>query len=33
MLNQPAKCSPWTVGADYECTDYEFFLDVCRLTR
>ncbi|MFN2169485.1 MAG: choice-of-anchor O protein, partial [Anaerolineae bacterium] len=25
MLNQPAKCSPWTVGADYECTPYEFF--------
>ncbi len=26
MLNQPAVCSPWTVGADY-CTvrDYEFF--------
>jgi hypothetical protein len=25
MLNQPAKCSPWTVGASYECTPYEFF--------
>jgi hypothetical protein len=25
MLNQPAVCSPWTVGADYECTPYEFF--------
>jgi hypothetical protein len=25
MLNQPASCSPWTVGADYDCTDYEFF--------
>jgi hypothetical protein len=25
MLNQPAKCSPWTVGTDYECTPYEFF--------
>jgi hypothetical protein len=25
MLNQPAKCSPWTVGADYECEEYEFF--------
>ncbi|MFU8771390.1 MAG: choice-of-anchor O protein [Anaerolineales bacterium] len=25
MLNQPAKCSPWTVGADYECDEYEFF--------
>ncbi|MBE2224787.1 MAG: hypothetical protein IAF02_24820, partial [Anaerolineae bacterium] len=25
MLNQPAKCSPWTVGADYDCEDYEFF--------
>ncbi|MBE2198330.1 MAG: hypothetical protein IAE79_06940 [Anaerolinea sp.] len=25
MLNQPAVCSPWTVGADYECDEYEFF--------
>jgi hypothetical protein len=25
MLNQPASCSPWTVGADYDCTDYELF--------
>jgi hypothetical protein len=25
MLNQPATCSPWTVGADYECDEYEFF--------
>jgi hypothetical protein len=25
MLNQPATCSPWTVGADYDCEDYEFF--------
>jgi hypothetical protein len=25
MLNQPATCSPWTVGADYDCTPYEFF--------
>jgi hypothetical protein len=25
MLNQPASCSPWTVGADYECDEYEFF--------
>lgn len=25
MLNQPAVCSPWTVGADYECTPNEFF--------
>lgn len=25
ILNQPATCSPWTVGADYDCTDYEFF--------
>ncbi len=25
ILNQPAKCSPWTVGTDYDCTDYEFF--------
>lgn len=25
MLNQPAVCSPWTVGADYDCDDYEFF--------
>ena len=25
MLNQPAICNPWTVGADYECTPYEFF--------
>ncbi len=25
MLNQPATCSPWTVGATYECTPYEFF--------
>jgi hypothetical protein len=25
MLNQPAKCSPWTVGATYDCDDYEFF--------
>ena len=27
MLNQPATCSPWTVGADYDCTDWmnEFF--------
>ncbi|PKO16378.1 MAG: hypothetical protein CVU39_08415 [Chloroflexi bacterium HGW-Chloroflexi-10] len=25
MLNQPAKCSPWTVGATYDCADYEFF--------
>jgi hypothetical protein len=25
MLNQPAVCSPWTVGADYECKPYEFF--------
>lgn len=25
MLNQPAVCSPWTVGADYDCEDYEFF--------
>lgn len=25
MLNQPATCSPWTVGATTECTPYEFF--------
>lgn len=25
MLNQPASCSPWTVGADYECDEYELF--------
>lgn len=25
MLNQPAKCSPWTVGASYTCEPYEFF--------
>jgi hypothetical protein len=25
MLNQPAICSPWTVGADYDCDPYEFF--------
>lgn len=25
MLNQPAKCSPWTVGDGFDCTDYEFF--------
>jgi hypothetical protein len=25
MINQPAKCSPWTVGSDYDCDDYEFF--------
>ncbi len=25
QLTQPAVCSPWTVGADYECTPYEFF--------
>jgi hypothetical protein len=25
MINQPAKCSPWTVGADYTCDPYEFF--------
>lgn len=25
ILNQPAVCSPWTVGADYDCADYEFF--------
>lgn len=25
LLSQPAVCSPWTVGADYECTPYEFF--------
>jgi len=25
MLNQPATCSPWTVGADYECDEYKFF--------
>jgi len=25
ILNQPATCSPWTVGATYECTPYEFF--------
>jgi hypothetical protein len=25
MLNQPAVCSPWTVGADYDCDEYEFF--------
>ncbi|MDX9833408.1 MAG: choice-of-anchor O protein [Anaerolineae bacterium] len=25
MLNQPATCSPWTVGADYECDEYDFF--------
>ncbi len=25
MFNQPATCSPWTVGATYECTPYEFF--------
>lgn len=25
MLNQPAKCSPWTVGANYTCEPYEFF--------
>ncbi len=25
MINQPASCSPWTVGADYDCTEYELF--------
>ncbi len=25
MLNQPAICSPWTVGATYQCTPHEFF--------
>ncbi len=25
ILNQPSTCSPWTVGATYECTPYEFF--------
>ena len=25
ILNQPASCSPWTVGADYDCDDYELF--------
>ncbi len=25
ILNQPATCSPWTVGATVDCTDYEFF--------
>ena len=25
MLNQPAICNPFTVGADYDCTDYEMF--------
>ena len=25
MLNQPASCSPWTVGASVDCTDYELF--------
>jgi hypothetical protein len=25
MLNQPATCSPWTVGSTYDCDDYEFF--------
>ena len=25
MLNQPASCSPWTVGATYECDEYELF--------
>ncbi|MBE0686281.1 MAG: hypothetical protein IH585_09800, partial [Anaerolineaceae bacterium] len=25
ILNQPAICSPWTVGATFDCTPYEFF--------
>jgi hypothetical protein len=25
MLNQPARCSPWTIGDTFDCTDYEFF--------
>jgi hypothetical protein len=25
MINQPAICSPWTVGASYDCDDYQFF--------
>ncbi len=25
ILNQPATCSPWTVGTTVDCTDYEFF--------
>jgi hypothetical protein len=25
MLNQPAVCNPYTVGADYDCTEYEMF--------
>ncbi len=25
LLSQPAVCNPFTVGADYDCEDYEFF--------
>ncbi len=25
MINEPAKCSPWTVGDTFDCTDYEYF--------
>ncbi len=25
ILNQPASCSPWTVGDSVDCTDYELF--------